>query len=61
MGDLLPFARTSRPAKTAGRGLCQHGVHKWAICQHQQFDVKAGKLITLYRCARCGKQKVKLL
>ena len=25
----------------------------------KQFDVKQGKLVTLYRCARCGKQKVK--
>lgn len=55
MADILPFKKPVKPAK----GLCQHGFHKWKIWQEKQFDVQQGKLVTVYRCARCGEQKVK--
>ncbi|MZR63756.1 hypothetical protein [Alcanivorax sp. DP30] len=56
MADILPF---KRPVKKAPRrGMCQHGFHKWTICKAKQFDVKQGRLVTVYRCERCGKQKV---
>lgn len=57
MGDVLPFKRPDK--KKPRQGLCQHNVHKWVVCKEKQFDVKAGKLVTVYRCERCGKQKVK--
>lgn len=44
--------------KSRSQGLCQHGYHKWEICKAKQFDVKQGKLVTVYRCARCHTQKV---
>lgn len=56
MADILPFKKPEK--KTPRKGLCQHGFHKWAVCKAQQFDVKQGKLVTVYRCERCGKQKV---
>jgi hypothetical protein len=69
MADILPFKKPASPGtgKKAGKntgkskpqGLCQHGFHKWEICKDKQFDVKQGKLVTVYRCARCGAQKVK--
>ncbi|MED5240154.1 MAG: hypothetical protein VX379_11315 [Pseudomonadota bacterium] len=56
MGDVVSFRK---PAKKAPRkGMCQHGFHKWEVCKASQFDVKQGRLVTVYRCARCGKQKV---
>ena len=56
MADILPF---KKPAKKAPRkGMCQHGFRKWKVCKEKQFDVKQGKLVTVYRCERCGKQKV---
>lgn len=57
MGDVLQFKRPEK--KKPRKGLCQHNVHKWVVCKEKQFDVKAGKLVTVYRCERCGKQKVK--
>lgn len=54
MGDVVPFKKPAGPK----RGLCQHGFHKWELCKHKQFDVKQGRLVTVYRCARCGRQKV---
>ena len=50
----------ARKAKTKAnaRGMCQHGFHKWQVVKESQFDVKKGKLVTLYRCARCKKEKV---
>jgi len=57
MGDILPFKKPQK--KTPNRGMCQHGFHRWLICKEKRFDVKQGKLVTVYRCERCGKEKVK--
>jgi hypothetical protein len=54
MSNVLPF---QKPVKA--KGLCQHGFHKWKIWQDKQFDVQQGKLVTVFRCERCGEQKVK--
>ena len=57
MADILQF---KRPSKEPDRGktLCRNNHHKWEIWQRKQFEVKSGKLVTVYRCQRCGKQKV---
>lgn len=59
MGDIIPFKRPKLSEKFRGTSLCRDGFHKWKIVQEKQFDVKQGKLVTVYRCERCGKQKVK--
>lgn len=59
MADILPFKRP--PTQRKHQGLCQHGFHKWVVCKEKQFDVKQGKLVTVYRCERCKAQKVKAL
>ncbi|MDF1820370.1 MAG: hypothetical protein P1U64_02285 [Alcanivoracaceae bacterium] len=56
MADILPFKKPAR--KKASKGMCQHGFHKWQIVKDKQFDVKQGRLVTVSRCVRCGKQKV---
>lgn len=56
MNNVLPFRRPGR-----AKGLCQHGFHRWAICPRKQFDVQRGRLVTVYRCTRCGAQQVKAL
>jgi hypothetical protein len=55
MSNVLPFRKPAAPAK----GLCQHGFHRWQILQEKQFDVQQGKLVTVWRCERCGERKVK--
>ena len=45
--------------KAKGTTLCASGFHKWQIDQRKQFDVKAGKLITIKRCRRCGQTKTR--
>ena len=55
MSNVLPFRKPSAPAK----GLCQHGFHRWVIVTEKQFDVRQGRLVTVWRCERCGEQKVK--
>lgn len=57
MGDVVPFRRPAAKPK----GMCQHGFHKWKIWQNKQFDVQRGKLVTAYKCERCGEQKVEAL
>lgn len=58
MGDILPFKKVSPFTKHKGKSLCKSGFHKWETVKEKQFDVKQGRLVTLYRCARCGEQKV---
>ncbi len=58
MGDILPFEKPKHK-KASAQGLCQHGHHKWQVWKDKQFDVQQGKLVTVYRCARCKLQRVK--
>jgi len=37
------------------------GFHKWKVMAERKFDVRQGKLVTLLRCERCGKEQTKLL
>lgn len=53
MGDVVAFRRRPPKAKT----LCLEGHHKWVLWKAKQFDVKQGKLVTIHRCERCGKEK----
>ena len=58
MADILPFRKPSLKEKHKGKTLCRHGHHKWRVDKARQFDVKQGRLVTMYRCERCGKEKV---
>ena len=60
MAEVIPFRKPSLKEKHKGNTLCRHGHHKWAVDKEKQFDVKAGKLVTVYNCVRCGKKKVSL-
>ncbi|VAW96842.1 hypothetical protein MNBD_GAMMA23-1345 [hydrothermal vent metagenome] len=56
MADILPFKKPKLKDKHKGKTLCKSGFHKWEVVNNP-FDVKQGKLITLYRCSRCGATK----
>ena len=60
MGDVVQFKKKSAKDQHKGKTLCRHGFHKWVVKKDKQFDVKQGKLVTLYRCERCGKEKTEL-
>ncbi len=57
MADILPFKKPKASDKHKGKSLCREGFHKWEVVTEKQFDVKQGKLVSLYRCTRCGAQK----
>ena len=61
MAKILPFKKPRPVEKHRGKTLCRSGFHKWEISQEKQFDTKQGKLVTVYRCKRCGVTKVKNL
>lgn len=61
MADILPFKRPSAAEKFKGKTLCREGFHKWVVDKEKQFEVKSGKLVTIYVCVRCGEKKVKAL
>ncbi|WP_331345609.1 hypothetical protein [Cellvibrio sp. UBA7661] len=60
MGDVVQFKKPSPFDKHKGKTLCRSGFHKWVVVKDNQFDVKQGKLVTLFKCSRCGEQKMEL-
>jgi len=61
MADILPFKKKNPAEKAKGVTLCRSGFHKWVIESQKQFDVKQGKLVTAYKCSRCGATKARAL
>ena len=61
MTNILPFKRPKTSEKHKGKFLCQSGHHKWIVDKEKQSDVKQGRLVTIYRCARCKATKTKTL
>lgn len=56
--NVIPFKRPSLKDKHKGKTLCRSGFHMWRVVTENKFDTKQGKLVTQYRCARCGEEKI---
>jgi hypothetical protein len=61
MGDVIRFRKPKAAEKARGKTLCREGFHRWVITKDKQFDVRQGRLVTVYRCSRCGAQQTKAL
>jgi len=61
MGEIIKFKKPSLKEKAEGKTLCKSGFHRWKVVTEKKFDVKQGKLVTLRRCERCGKEQTKFL
>ncbi len=61
MGDVVQFKPQTLAQRHKGNTLCRSGFHKWQVLKEKQFDVKQGKLITVFQCLRCAKIKTKAL
>lgn len=61
MGDVIKFRRPSPAQQAHGQTLCRSGFHKWQVVSARKFDVKRGRLVTLSRCRRCGRERTQLL
>nr|WP_246386940.1 hypothetical protein [Litorivivens lipolytica] len=57
MGDVLEFRPGRKKPGSGKTTLCREGHHRWKVETKNRFDVKQGKLVTVYRCERCGKSK----
>lgn len=57
MGEVVPFKKPKLSEKHRGKTLCRSGFHQWQIIKERQVDVQQGKLLTVYRCQRCGEIK----
>ena len=57
MTNVIPFRKKKPSEKHRGNTLCKNGFHKWKIDKERVFDSKQGRLVTLYRCSRCGVTK----
>lgn len=60
MAKILNFKKPGPKQKNQGKTLCLHNFHKWVLVSERKFDVRRGKLVTLHRCERCGKEKTEL-
>lgn len=60
MGDVIRFHKPTPFEKHKGKTLCRSGFHKWELVKDKQFDVKKGKLVSVFKCVRCGEQKVEV-
>lgn len=61
MSNVVPFQRPPKKSpfeEHKGKTLCRSGFHKWKIKTDKKFDVKQGKLVTVFVCERCGETKV---
>jgi hypothetical protein len=58
VAEILPFRRPKASEKHKGNTLCRHNHHKWVVDKEQVFDSKQGRLVTRYRCERCGKTRI---
>ena len=61
MGEVIRFRKPKAGEKTRGKTLCREGFHRWVVVNDKQFDVRQGRLVTVYRCSRCGIMKTKAL
>jgi len=61
MGEVIQFKRPTLAEQHKGNTLCRSGFHKWVLLNENKFDVKQGKLITVYQCKRCLKTKIKAM
>lgn len=57
MADIIKFKKPKLKDKHKGKTLCRHGFHKWVVCKQKPFDVKTGRLVSMYECSRCGATK----
>ncbi|MCG6887381.1 MAG: hypothetical protein LJE74_09240 [Proteobacteria bacterium] len=57
MGNVIPFKKPAASHQHKGKTLCKSGFHKWEVVQGNPFDVKQGKMVTRFRCHRCGAVK----
>ncbi len=57
MGEVVTFKKPSPKGRNKGKTLCKSGFHKWEVVNGNPFDVKLGKMVSRYRCRRCGAVK----
>lgn len=57
MADILRFKKPRASDKHRGKTLCRSGFHKWEAVD-TPFDVHLGRLVTRFRCTRCGATRV---
>ncbi len=61
MGKVVAFRKPSLKEKHRGNTLCRRGFHKWELESEKKFDVRQGRLVTSWRCERCGATKTKAI
>ena len=56
----LKSQRKQGSAAAKKHTMCKNNHHKWCVQTAQRFDVKEGRLVTVYQCRHCGQSKTRL-
>lgn len=54
MSNVVRFRKPRAADKARGKTLCRRGFHKWDVQGDTTFDSKQGRLVTAWKCSRCG-------
>jgi len=57
MAEIIQFRKPKAAERAKGKTLCRRGFHRWEVNGDTTFDNKQGRLVTAYRCTRCGAVK----
>jgi formylmethanofuran dehydrogenase subunit E len=57
MGNVVAFKKPKTAKRCRASTLCRRGFHKWLVVD-TPFDSKQGRLVTRYRCERCGEEMI---
>jgi len=60
MAKIIPFRKPALAERARQKTMCRSNLHKWKVDKQKRFDVKAGRLVSVWRCERCGKTKTEL-
>ena len=67
MSNIVDFSsaakniKQQRAAKNKKHILCLEGHHSWQASKSKPFENKQGKLVTVFICKYCNKERTKLI
>ncbi len=61
MAEIIAFKKEKLSQRPNRNTLCRNGHHEWKVNNKRVFDVKNGKLVTVYSCLWYKKRKFKLI
>lgn len=55
----LPSKKKKTSDLDEAQQMCRHGFHDWVAKDETQYDETEGKEVGVYKCSRCGKERLR--